>query len=395
MLVVNPDGSVSVYSDPNVGQYDGSDDTMVGILSNYSKTVNAVTVTGPGTGLSEFDGDGLCTFISCSYPAPTGYEGPANTFTTDNSLPDSAEVDFTGGLAPGASTYFSLEGALTSAVLTARRGTLANGYVALGDSYSSGEGNGPFLTGTDVKGVNTCHRSSDAYPELLAQDLGNVNLSFVACSGATTGNVWNSSDPAESTSRDPEPLQIDSLSPATRLVTITIGGNDVHFADVIKECVIWTCGAAKVFSSLLKNLPARITALGKTLTATYEAIKQAAPNAEIYVLGYPDILPPRPSVLGNTATCVRSGLDLGSLGWLAPKQAQLQQVIQNSAAQAGVHYVDPNAAGKSYSFVNHGICARDSWVIGLIGRHPLTQSFHPTKTGQFELEQALLDNGIS
>lgn len=41
-------------------------------------------------------------------------------------MPDSAEVDFTGGLAPGKTAYFSLEGALTSAELTAREGPLKN-----------------------------------------------------------------------------------------------------------------------------------------------------------------------------------------------------------------------------------------------------------------------------
>jgi hypothetical protein len=118
---------VTVYSDDTVGDYDGADDTLVGIWNNSSSSVDAVTVTGPGSSLAGFDGDGLCTYISCTWPAPTGYEGPQNTFTTDPSNLDSAEVDFSGGLAPGASTYFSLEGTLTSASLTARQGHLNPG----------------------------------------------------------------------------------------------------------------------------------------------------------------------------------------------------------------------------------------------------------------------------
>lgn len=133
LLVVNPDNSVSVLGDPSVGPFDGSDDTLVGILNNSSASVSAVTVSGPGSGLSGFDGDGICSgdygtwsgSSACPYGS-TGYEGPGTSFVTSASLPDSAEVDFTGGLAQGASAYFSLEGALDSAQLTAVKGPLGS-----------------------------------------------------------------------------------------------------------------------------------------------------------------------------------------------------------------------------------------------------------------------------
>jgi hypothetical protein len=136
LLVVNPDNSVSVLGDPKVGPFDGNDDTLVGILNDSTTAVRAVTVSGSGSGLSQFDGDGICSgdygtwakSSGCPY-GPTGYEGPGTSFVTSSSLPDSAEVDFTKGLAPGASAYFSLEGALTSAELTAREGTLTCDFV--------------------------------------------------------------------------------------------------------------------------------------------------------------------------------------------------------------------------------------------------------------------------
>jgi hypothetical protein len=167
LIVVNPDGSVSVLGDPSVGPYDGADDTLVGVQNNSTSYIQAITVTGPGTGLSEFDGDGLCSYSVSGCPfGPIGYEGPGVSFTIDPSQPDSAEVDFTGGgLAPGSSDYFSLEGALTTAVLTARRGGLG-GYVDLGDSYSSGEGDGQYGWNSQLPN-NTCHRSPNAYGPLL------------------------------------------------------------------------------------------------------------------------------------------------------------------------------------------------------------------------------------
>ena len=46
-------------------------------------------------------------------------------------------------------------------------------YVALGDSYQSGEGAGDYLAGTDTD-ANKCHRSVHAYPQRLV-DRGVVN----------------------------------------------------------------------------------------------------------------------------------------------------------------------------------------------------------------------------
>src|SRR5260370_26818001 len=95
-------------------------------------------------------------------------------------------------------------------------------YVALGDSFSAGEGVPPFYADSATDG---CHRSTPAYAELLYAD-SNLSLSlqttgFVACSGATTTlgmNGQNGEDP-----------QINALDPDTQLVPITIGGHSTRF----------------------------------------------------------------------------------------------------------------------------------------------------------------------
>jgi hypothetical protein len=100
LLVINSDNTVSVDGDPSVGTFDGSDDTLVGIINNSKAAVKAVTVSGPGSGLSGFDEDGICSgdygswtgSAKCPY-GPTGYEGPGTSLVTDPSLPNSAEVD--------------------------------------------------------------------------------------------------------------------------------------------------------------------------------------------------------------------------------------------------------------------------------------------------------------
>lgn len=141
LLVVNPDETISVLGDSSVGPYDGGDDTLVGILNNSTVPISAITVSGPSSGLAAFDGDGICTYAIggtngsgfsgdsyCTSPQvsgtdPADYAGPGTSFTLDQNSQDDVEVDFAGsGLAAGSSTFFSLEGALTAAVVTAREG---------------------------------------------------------------------------------------------------------------------------------------------------------------------------------------------------------------------------------------------------------------------------------
>src|SRR5690242_4241737 len=102
-----------------------------------------------------------------------------------------------------------------AAVLTAPPAHAAGtAYVALGDSYSAGVGAGSYLGSS-----GDCKRSTKSYPYLWYAAHSPSSFSFVACSGAKTGDVLSS--------------QLAALGSATTLVSITIGGNDAGFADVM------------------------------------------------------------------------------------------------------------------------------------------------------------------
>jgi hypothetical protein len=67
-----------------------------------------------GTDIFGFDGDGLCTYITCTWPHPTGYEGPGVSFNILSAT--SGTVNFNPPIpANGGTAYFSLEESLTSA----------------------------------------------------------------------------------------------------------------------------------------------------------------------------------------------------------------------------------------------------------------------------------------
>jgi lysophospholipase L1-like esterase len=219
-------------------------------------------------------------------------------------------------------------------------------YAALGDSYASGVG-----TGKHDLGGDTCERSSQSAAALWAAGHPGTSFSFVACSGATTTDVLNS--------------QLGALSHATTQVTITIGGNDIGFAPVLRTCVTDTDAACTAAVQQAKGdvtgvLPGR-------LAATYAAIRARAPRARLIVLGYPRLFELTPS-------CDASGLDLYKRGLINDGADTLDEVIKTQAVAARATFVDVRP-----DFSGHGVCSDSPFINGITS--PITDSFHPSAVG--------------
>ena len=451
LLVVNSNQTVSVLGDPSVGAFDGSDDTLVGIINDSGKAVTAVTVTGPGSGLSLFDGDGICSgsygtwngSSGCPY-GTTGYEGPKTSFVTNPSLPDSAEVDFKGGLATGGTAYFSLEGALTSAALTAREGPLTGRYVALGDSYSSGEGDPPFISATDTA-ANECHRATGAYgPEVQAeQKIPDNEFTFQACSGAVMADFV--ANLLGGSGQYTDGAQLDAIAPAgqpstsTSLVTLSIGGNDVGFPFVLEACVTGT-GSGGSQSNCLGSIKSHLAAgtrllanggailldtknnsfkscdstcvnfwsfidkrlpgaqdqvvIVPSLSGLYADIHQRAPQAKIRVLLYPHLFPASPPATctvgsytftsGSFHRTFHYSLDRAEMTALNSAGDKLDTTIAKAVATAKALGIDIQAVDARPDFEAHEICGSSPWLNALIlnGTNPSPFSFHPNSSGQ-------------
>jgi hypothetical protein len=108
-----------------MGPYDGADDTLIGVMNDSTQTLGALALTS-STDLFGFDGDGLCTrgVAGCPF-GPTRYEGPNTSFSDISANKSSGIVNFPLGLAPGASTYFSLEEALSTSNVSSGTGQSA------------------------------------------------------------------------------------------------------------------------------------------------------------------------------------------------------------------------------------------------------------------------------
>jgi len=125
---VDSNGNATAFTVTNLGNgnpYDGTEDTLFGIVNNSGGTLNSIFLSSPDTtfgGIFFFDGDGPCQWATAHNSnsndcftfseayTPTGYEGPNNTFTINSDNKTGGKVNFTAPISIGGSTWFALEG---------------------------------------------------------------------------------------------------------------------------------------------------------------------------------------------------------------------------------------------------------------------------------------------
>ncbi|GGV24473.1 lipase 1 [Actinomadura cremea] len=217
-------------------------------------------------------------------------------------------------------------------------------YVALGDSYSSGTGAGNYDPGSGA-----CTRSANAYPNLWAAQNETESYQFAACSGATSTDVASG--------------QLGALSAGTTLVSITVGGNDAGFSDVMLTCVLQSTSAcesrvAEAERYIANTLPGRLDDL-------YGKIRDRAPEARVVVLGYPRLY-----------TVVSGCIGIGNTKRKALNGAAdaLDGTIEKAAGRAGFVWSDVRD-----EFDGHELCSGDDWLNAVAW--PFEDSYHPTARG--------------
>jgi lysophospholipase L1-like esterase len=211
--------------------------------------------------------------------------------------------------------------------------------VALGDSYAAGLGAGD-------ESSDECRQSPHAYPRLWAE-LNGASLVFAACSGARTGEVT---------------AQAERITPSATLVTITAGGNDAGFSDVMTTCTlgdddecVQRVDVAERF--IRDELPGRLDAL-------YGVVRDRT-SADVVVLGYPRLF-------SFETWCPMSEPKRKAVNRAADV---LAEVTGDRAKAAGFEYADVREA-----FDDHGVCADDPWLNGLV-LVPVARSYHPNRAG--------------
>jgi len=267
-------------------------------------------------------------------------------------------------------------------------------YVALGDSYSSGEGVFPYFDTTNL--FSGCHRSTRAYPTLIRTpgttqaiaDRTDAQFDFIACSGAVTNNVtvsgeWLYGEP-------PQLAAVNGVNASRDLVTLTIGGNDAQFAPILRYCLVHNhCHDLKPFDPYLDLelgdlFPLWVAVVKARLLDLYSEIRSATPNAATLVLGYPFVVSGQECAAAQVPFYEDAKLSASEQAFMRDANQQLNTAIAEATAQIGLHFVPV-----ANHFAGHEVCGvSDDWINGLVLPN-FKASFHPTHRGQLEYAEVV------
>ncbi|OAA25208.1 lysophospholipase L1-like esterase [Frankia sp. EI5c] len=221
-------------------------------------------------------------------------------------------------------------------------------YVALGSSIASGFG---------ISEQSECGRSSRDYPQLVAAELG-LRLVDVSCGAASVPHVVD-------TNQGENPPQIDAVTADTKLITVTVGGNDIAFNGTALGC-----GDPARLCTEPVDLEANLRALPGQLVSMVEKLQAKAPSARIVFVTYPREMP--------DTNCPAMSLEDSELAMLRSMGEKLEAAFVEAFATSDALLVDPYAVAG-----DHTACGPESarWTNGYTVPEGDGFAYHPTAVG--------------
>lgn len=259
----------------------------------------------------------------------------------DSSLPPATTTPTT------SSTSALADGSTTSTAPPTASLSEGDKYVALGSSIASG-------FGIPVQSTD-CGRSDRNYPALIAAEYG-LALTDVSCGAAVIPNIVD-------TAQGDHPPQIEAVTPDTKLITVTVGGNDIGY-----NATALTCGDPQTVCAAPASLEADLETARTALQAMIAQLEAAAPSATIVFVTYPREFPegncPELSLTDEEAALLR---DMGE---------RLEATFVDVVSESDVVFVDPYVVPG-----DHTGCAAASerWTAGRDA--PEGFPYHPTALG--------------
>ena len=244
-------------------------------------------------------------------------------------------------------------------------------YVAMGSSFAAGPG----VAGPVDAPPSRCARSTNNYARQLARRRG-LHLVDVSCSGATTAHVlgpWAELPP-----------QIDAVTPDTRLVTVTIGGNDVgYIGDLIADsCARVGLPPGAPVARCPKPTQTGVEAwrdLESQLHRIAREVRRRARDARLIFVDYLTLLPEH----GGCADAAAS----------AEQAVRSRRVAQRLAAVTARVARQERAEVLRASRLSreHDLCDPEPWVSGYPrpGGNRIAAPYHPTLPGMTAIAEAL------
>jgi lysophospholipase L1-like esterase len=244
-------------------------------------------------------------------------------------------------------------------------------YVAMGSSFAAGPGIPDYYEATPAP----CYRSTQNYAHQLAERLS-LTLIDVSCSGATTAHLTGP--------RGNIPPQLDALTPDTRLVTITIGGNDLGY---IGGLTASSCAGLQKETSVEGDcastpvLPAEKTFadLAQRMDAIAKEVRRRAPDARVVFVDYLTVLP-------EAGTCAATPVDGFFADGARYTARRLAEITRTVAGENGASIITASEFSKG-----HDACSAAPWMHGYPrpGAPVSGAMYHPNLAGMTAVADAL------
>lgn len=259
-------------------------------------------------------------------------------------------------------------------------------WVAMGDSFQSGVGAGEY----DEESAD-CRRSPLSHVQLLNND-GTVpgELDFVACSGARIDHLY--------TGYHGEAPQLDALeSDGANVshVSVGIGGNDLDFADNLRDCIVYgwpwaSCESRfdenvdEAFQELLDQDTNGLNAFQRLYTDIRTATGEQ--DTQLLAVTYPRFFPVDG---GSDWTSIPTqsrcqGIRVSDQLWINNWISRLNTAVSDSAQSVGAVSLDLYEASDG-----HELCNPDGNDPYLNGIQLNSDAFHPTELGYAHNAEAI------
>ena len=264
--------------------------------------------------------------------------------------------------------------ALSACVSAPTGATLQPGakYVAMGSSFAAGPGIPSYYEDPPTP----CARSTNNYAHQIASRR-NLALTDVSCSGATTAHLTGP--------RDAIPPQLDALTPDTRLVTITIGGNDLAYIGRLTTGSCFGLAAEKGGSTEacrpVPPLPTEqtYTDLATRMDAIAKEVRRRAPGAQLVFVDYLAVLP-------EAGQCAATPLPPGQADADREIARRLAAITRTTAGANNASVITASEFSKG-----HSACSSTPWMNG----YPRPEApiagtlYHPNTAGMTAVADAL------
>jgi hypothetical protein len=254
-------------------------------------------------------------------------------------------------------------------------------YVSIGDSYTAAPKLAPQVS---VNTPSTCYQSGSNYPHIVAKAIKPNSFTDVSCSGALLSHVTH----AQFTNLGTNAAQDEALSAKTKIVTVGLGGNDAEILTLFFQCVGKPHDPAHP-SNCVEKFDAggdnqffdHVHSIRPEIEGMLTTIAEKAPNAKVFVVGYPQITPNDGSDCPNEMPW--TGKDLT---FFDSSLQELNAELKDAAKQHGMTYVDTYTPSEGFN-----ACApRDKrWIESVVPTAPAFAT-HPNPVGEMGIAEAVI-----